>query len=94
MHGLKAGGEVLWLRTNASGVIQRRVFSSAGCFVSSPKLRRRVALSLCGRDKGDGGIGTMRASASAPGALRRPRLGGRGQFYPRRRRRQTFVGWW
>lgn len=52
-HTRQAGGEVLWLRTNAAGRTRRRVFSTAGCFRSSPRLRRRVALSLSGRHGDD-----------------------------------------
>lgn len=70
-HGLhQNGGEVLWLRTNATGKTQQRVFSTAECFITNPKLRRRVALSLSGRgNRGNDGAQNTMTPTSAPAAF-------------------------
>lgn len=69
------GGEVIWLRTDAAGQTRRRVFSTAQSVLSSPRLCRRVALSLNGRDSdldkapasADGKVDRRLATAAARG---------------------------
>lgn len=44
----QVGGELLWIRTDTAGKVKRRVLSTAASFLTSPRLRRRVVLSLNG----------------------------------------------
>lgn len=62
----QVGGELLWIRTDTTGKVKRKVLSTAAPFLTSPRLRRRVVSSLNGRDVvGDHSPASADAGAAA-----------------------------